>query len=75
MSLMQDPINLVTVLFTLLSASVGLATMIMAAMHGSYWNESSRHSALATNLITWALVRDGICTLLYVVMYISVYIY
>ncbi|KAG5179932.1 hypothetical protein JKP88DRAFT_280025 [Tribonema minus] len=54
--LFADPINIVTVFFTLLAASVGLASMIMAAVHGGSWNEESRYSSLGSNLVAFALI-------------------
>lgn len=42
--------------FTLLASSVGLATMIMAMLHGGVMNDYARYSSLGINLITLALV-------------------
>ncbi|KAG5179935.1 hypothetical protein JKP88DRAFT_264123 [Tribonema minus] len=55
--ILDDPINVVLVLFTLLSSSVGLATMIMALVHGGKSRDSgAKFSSLSSNLITFALV-------------------
>lgn len=51
-----SPAALMTLIFSFLAGSVGLATMIMAAVHGGAWNEASRYSTLAANLVTFALV-------------------
>lgn len=51
-----SPAALMTLIFSFLAGAVGLATMIMAAVHGGAWTESARYSTLAANLVTFALV-------------------
>lgn len=52
----KSPAVLMTLVFSFLAGAVGLATMIMAMIHGTAWNEPSRYSTVAANLITFALV-------------------
>lgn len=52
----RSPAVLMTLVFSFLAGAVGLATMIMAMIHGTAWNEASRYSTVAANLVTFALV-------------------
>lgn len=47
---------LATMAMTFLSGAVGLATMIMAAVHGKKYSEGARMASLGSNLISFALV-------------------
>jgi AWPM-19-like family len=47
----------ILVLLTLIASAVGVATMIMAVIHGKQWSDTSRYASVASNLVTFGLVR------------------
>lgn len=55
-SLMSQIAPFATLLFTLLAASVGLATMVMALVHGGSWTTAAKMASLSSNLISFALI-------------------
>jgi hypothetical protein len=56
-----NPAGMALLFFSLLAAAVGLATTIMAMIHGAHQTDGAKHGTLGANLVSFAMTAIAFC--------------